>query len=337
MTLAQTILTLLADGEFQSGPALGQATGCSRTAVWKAVQSLQNTGLEIYCVRGKGYRLAQPVELLNRDSILAALDIDTRQAVQQLDVYYEIDSTNARLLEVARQENTSGYVCIAECQHMGRGRRGRRWVSPLGGNLYLSLLWRFHAGATSLGGLSLAIAVAMVRALRDSGLVSAQLKWPNDILLDGHKLAGILLELSGESSGPCAVVVGVGLNIRTPVREMSAVDQPWTDLESALGKTVSRNELTASLLRHLVHAVTDFEQQGLIPFMDEWKQWDALAGHEIILDLPTGVVRGVARGVDENGALLLARNGELQRHHSGEVSVRLSANMESSGTYGAGQ
>jgi len=337
MILAQTILILLADGEFHSGPALGQASGCSRTAVWKAIQSLQNTGLEIYCVRGKGYRLAQPVELLNRDSILAALDTATRQAVQHLDVYHEIDSTNACLLEVARRKNTSGYVCIAECQHRGRGRRGRQWVSPLGGNLYLSLLWRFSAGATSLGGLSLAIAVAVIRALRDNGLASAQLKWPNDILLDGYKLAGILLELAGESAGPCAVVMGVGLNIRTPVTAMSAVDQPWTDLESVLGKTVSRNELTAALLCHWVQAVTDFERQGLIPFMDEWAQWDALAGNEVILDLPTGAVRGVARGVDESGALLLARNGELQRHHSGEVSVRFSAKMENPNTYGAGQ
>ncbi|HHI92973.1 MAG TPA: bifunctional biotin--[acetyl-CoA-carboxylase] ligase/biotin operon repressor BirA [Gammaproteobacteria bacterium] len=337
MTLAQTILTLLADGGFQSGPALGRATGRTRTAIWKAIQLLKSSGLEIYCVRGKGYRLAQPVELLNRDRIFAALDSDARQAVQQLDVHHEVDSTNARLLEVARQGDTSGHVCIAECQHAGRGRRGRQWVSPFGGNLYLSLLWRFQSGASSLGGLSLAVAVAVMRALCDAGVASAQLKWPNDILLDGHKLAGILLELAGEAAGPCAVVVGVGLNIRTPAAEMSAVNQPWTDLESVLEKAVLRNELAASLLRHLLHAITDFERQGLRPFMAEWAQWDVLMGQEVILDLPTGLLRGVARGVDENGALLLARNGELQRHYSGEVSVRLSAKVESATACGVGQ
>jgi len=337
MTLAQTILRLLADGEFQSGPALGQATGRSRTAVWKAVQSLQNTGLEIYCVRGKGYRLAQPVELLNRDCILAALDSGTRQAVQQFDVYHEVDSTNACLLEVAGQGNTSGHICIAECQRAGRGRRGRQWVSPLGGNLYLSLLWRFHAGATSLGGLSLAIAVAVMRTLCDIGLTSAQLKWPNDILLNGHKLAGILLELAGESAGPCAVVMGVGLNIRSSAAEMSMVSQPWTDLESALEKTISRNALVSSLLCHLLRAITDFERQGLAPFMTEWTQWDALAGNEITLDLPRGPVRGIARGVDESGALLLVRNGKLERHHSGEASVRRAAKIESPVAYGVEQ
>ncbi|NOX92538.1 MAG: bifunctional biotin--[acetyl-CoA-carboxylase] ligase/biotin operon repressor BirA [Gammaproteobacteria bacterium] len=330
MSFAQTVLALLADGEFHSGPALGQATGRTRTAVWKAIQVLQKTGLEIYCVRGRGYRLAQPVELLNRERILATLDAGTQQAVQQLDVYHEIDSTNARLLEVARQGRGSGHICIAECQRVGRGRRGRQWVSPPGGNLYLSLLWRFHAGATALGGLSLAMAVAVMRALREIGLNSAQLKWPNDILVDGQKLAGILLELAGEATGPCAVVVGVGLNIRTPAAEMLAVEQPWTDLESALGKTVLRNELAASLLNHLLCAIADFERQGLAPFMAEWAQRDILADNEITLDLPTGPLQGVARGVDENGALLLARNGELQRHHSGEVSVRLSAKMDRS-------
>lgn len=282
-------------------------------------------------MRGKGYRLARPVELLNHNQILAALDGDTRQALPQLEVFHEIDSTNAYLLEAAKQNDSSGRVCIAECQHAGRGRRGRQWVSPLGGNLYLSLLWRFHAGATSLGGLSLAIAVAVMRTLRDTGLQSARLKWPNDILLDGQKLAGILLELSGEAAGPCAVVVGLGLNVRTPAAEMSTVDQPWTDLESALGKTVSRNDLAARLLNHLVGAIKTFEQDGLAPFMAEWAEWDALLGHEVTLDLPTGPLQGVARGVDENGALLLARDGELQRHHSGEVSVRLSAKMAAGG------
>jgi len=330
MILAQMILAKLADGEFHSGPALGRATGRTRTAVWKAIQSLQNTGLEIYCVRGKGYRLAKPVELLNSERILSSLSDGTRQTVQQLDVYHEIDSTNACLLEVAKQGNISGHVCIAECQRAGRGRRGRQWVSPLGGNLYLSLLWRFNAGATALGGLSLAIAVAVMRALRDIGLDSVQLKWPNDICVDGQKLAGILLELVGETAGPCAVVMGVGLNIRIPVEEMATVKQPWTDLESVMGKTVSRNGLAASLLHHLLCAVESFERQGLTPFMQEWTQRDILAGNEITLDLPTGRLRGVARGVDENGALLLARNGELQRYHSGEVSVRLTVKMDDS-------
>lgn len=323
MTLAETLLTQLADGEFHSGPELGRASGCTRTAVWKAIQSLQNTGLDIYSVRGKGYRLAQPVELLQRDRILTGLHADIREAVQQLEMHHEIDSTNAYLMNVAKQSDASGHVCIAECQRAGRGRRGRQWVSPLGGNLYLSLLWRFHAGATSLGGLSLAMAVAVIRALHDTGLDSAQLKWPNDVLVDGRKLAGILLEVAGEASGPCAVVVGLGLNIRTPAAEMSSVDQPWIDLESALGKSVSRNELTARLLNHLIRALIDFEQQGLIPFLADWMQWDALVGNEITLQLPAGELQGTARGVDENGALLLARNGQLQRYHNGEVSVRL--------------
>jgi len=322
MTLVQSVLMLLADGEFHSGPALGRATSRTRTAVWKAIQALQETGLEIYSVRGKGYRLARPVEMLSRERILAQLDETTQQAVQPLDVLGEIDSTNAYLLELARQGKRSGHACIAECQHAGRGRRGRQWVSPLGGNLYLSLLWRFDAGVSALGGLSLAMAVAVMRVLREQGLASARLKWPNDILVAGQKLAGILLELSGEAAGPCAVVVGVGLNIRTPASQMSTVEQPWIDLETALGKTVSRNDLAAQLLRELSRAMTQFAQSGLAPFMDEWQQWDVLAGNEITLDLPTGPLRGVARGVDQNGALLLARDGELQRHHSGEVSVR---------------
>lgn len=325
MTLAHILLMHLADGEFHSGPVLGQATGRSRSAVWKGIQALQNTGLEIYSVRGKGYRLAQPIELLNREHILSALSVEVRKDIHDLDLHHEIDSTNAALLEIAKQSDASGHVCLAESQHAGRGRRGRQWVSPLGGNLYLSLLWRFQAGAATLAGLSLAVAVAVMRVLHETGLESAVLKWPNDILLDGKKLAGILLELAGEASGPCSVVLGLGLNISAPQTRMSVVDQPWTDLASSLGKLPSRNQLAAKLLEQLVCTLRQFESQGLNPFLDEWAQWDALAGHEVRLDLPTGAVIGIARGVDENGALLIARDGELQRYHSGEVSVRLVA------------
>lgn len=325
MTLAHILLTHLADGEFHSGPDLGQATGRSRSAVWKGIQSLQNTGLEIYSVRGKGYRLAKPIELLNREQILCELADVVREAVNGFDVHHEIDSTNVYLMSIAKQGEDSGHICLAESQLAGRGRRGRQWVSPLGGNLYLSLLWRFQAGATALGGLSLAVAVAVMRALREIGLQEAVLKWPNDVLCNGKKLAGILLELAGEAGGPCSVVVGLGLNVRVPESQMASVDQPWTDLESALGKTVSRNTLAAKLLNQLIRAMRQFESQGLAPFLEEWSQWDVLAGNEVRLDLPTGSINGIARGVDDSGALLLSRNGELQRHHSGEVSVRLTA------------
>ena len=322
-TIPQTLLTILADGQFHSGTALGCTIGCSRTAVWKAIQALRVTGLEIYSVRGKGYRLVEAIELLNREAILAAMN--NRDALKNLEIHHEIDSTNAYLLRAAKQGNISGHACLAECQRGGRGRRGRQWVSPLGGNLYLSLVWQFHAGATALGGLSLAVAVAVVRALRKLGLHTAGLKWPNDIQVEGRKLAGILLELAGEAAGPCTVVMGLGLNVRTPAAEMSTVAQPWTDLESALGKTVARNALAAGLLQHLTKAMQQFEAEGLAPFVDEWANWDVLTGRNITLDLPNGPVHGVARGIDESGALLLASDGKLQRFHSGEVSVRLSA------------
>ena len=332
MTLPQTLLTLLADGEFHSGTSLGEMTARTRTAVWKAIQVLQKTGLEIYSVRGKGYRLAHAIELLDRDVILAALDDHTRQTVKKIELYHEIESTNAHLLALVKQGETAVQACIAESQRTGRGRRGRRWVSPLGGNLYLSLLWRFDAGAATLGGLSLAIAVAVMRTLRELGLKSAGLKWPNDIVVGGSKLAGILLEVAGEAVGPCSVVVGLGLNIRTPAVEMSSVEQPWTDLETVLGQTVPRNLLAAQLLCHLVSAISEFEQKGLAPFMVDWDEWDVLAGNEITLEMPSGNRHGVARGVDESGALLLASDGKLLRYHSGEVSARFAVSAANSGS-----
>lgn len=340
----QTLLSLLADGQFHSGPELGRQTGRTRTAVWKTIKSLQESGLTIYSVRGKGYRLAEPIELLRSESIRTAFDnIATRHVSQsgdhdaanllrRLEVFHDIQSTNAYLLDAAKHGESSGFACLAEQQRGGRGRRGRQWVSPFGGNLYLSLLWQFNAGASQLGGLSLAIAVAVLRALHAIGLTTAGVKWPNDILVHGRKLAGILLELAGEAAGPCAVVVGVGLNVRASESEMAAVAQPWTDLESELGKTVARNKLAAQLLYQLILAIQEFEAQGLRPFLKEWAAQDVFMDCEVSLDLPQGQIQGIARGVDESGALLLAVSGEergtVQRFHSGEVSMRAVASGE---------
>jgi len=347
-TLSQVLLRLLADGQFHSGTMLGQKTGRTRTAIWKSIQNLQDSGIAIYSVRGKGYRLAHMIELLDRESILDALAVIQRVHVsksigksgcdqstnnksspessvpklKKLEVFHDIKSTNAYLLNEAKNTDVTAHACLAEQQQAGRGRRGRQWVSPFGGNLYMSLLWQFNVGASQLGGLSLAIAVAIMRALNLSGLTSASLKWPNDILVKGKKLAGILLEVSGETSGPCSVVIGIGLNVRSPQGQMASIEQPWTDLETALNHHVGRNDLAAQLLHQLMLAAQEFELKGLTPFLDEWSHHDAFANREVTLALPQGNIRGTAMGVDETGALLLMSDGEIQTFHSGEVSLR---------------
>ena len=315
-------MKILADGQFHSGTELGLASGCTRSAVWKVIHSLRASGIEIYSVRGKGYRLSHQVELLDSDKISPHLNSISKKTLQGLEVHFELPSTNTHLLESVSVDKATGVVCLAEQQTSGRGRRGRTWVSPFGGNLYLSLLWRFAGGAAQLAGLSLAMAIAVTRALRDIGLDTVAVKWPNDILISNRKLAGILLELAGEASGPCSVVVGVGLNVRASPSEMTAVDQPWIDLESALGKRVSRNELVGILINHLLAAIQEFEQDGLAPFLHEWQIHDSYAGKEVILHLPEGSIRGVVKGIDNTGALLLAQAGEIRRFHSGEISMR---------------
>lgn len=322
MKLTQQVLVLLADGRFHSGTELGTATGRTRAAVCKAIHSLQTQGLEIFTVRGKGYRLAAPLELLDRERILRDMSPAGRGRISGLEIFAEIDSTSAYLLEIAKHSPVSGYACLAERQTAGRGRRGRRWISPPGGNLYLSLLWRFNAGATQTGGLSLAMAIAVIRALRQLGLATVGVKWPNDIVVEQRKLAGILLEVSGEVAGPCAVVVGVGVNVRVPTGAMTEVDQPWIDLASVLSETLSRNHLASVLLEQMVQACVEFEQHGLKAFQHEWQEYDVFRGQEVTLHTADQQIHGIALGIDQTGALRVTLDGTTRRFHSGEVSLR---------------
>lgn len=329
MNPKSTLMKILADGQFHSGTELGQTMGCTRSAVWKVIHSMQSSGIEIYSVRGKGYRLSNQIELLDSEKISSYLDPKTKQELQKLEVHFELTSTNAHLLEAVNVSEASGVICLAEQQTSGRGRRGRAWVSPFGGNIYLSLLWRFAGGATQLAGLSLAMAIAVTRALRESGLDTVEVKWPNDILVSKRKLAGILLELSGEASGPCSVVIGVGLNMRASSAGMETIDQPWIDLESELGRRAGRNEMAGRLINHLLAAIKVFEKDGLTSFLYEWEGCDSYAGHEVTLILPEGNIRGVVRGVDNSGALLLAQAGEMRRFYSGEISMRAAGHEKS--------
>lgn len=316
------ILHTLGDGRFHSGEQLGAALGVSRTAVWKHLQALGELGLDIYAVPGKGYRLAAPLELLQRDTVLASLTPASRALLTALELHPSLDSTN-RYLSAQAASLASGHACLAEHQTAGRGRRGRTWVSPFAANIYLSLLWHFTLSPAAVSGLGLVSGVAVARALRQVGLKDIGLKWPNDVMWCGRKLGGTLLEVAGESFGPIKVVTGIGLNVRMPSPAGAQIDQAWVDLETALGNKVSRNAVAGLLLHHVLLAMEQFQAAGLAAFLDEWRQWDIIAGKTVRLHLPHDTLTGIAQGVDHNGALLLHRGGTVSSYMAGEVSVRL--------------
>jgi BirA family biotin operon repressor/biotin-[acetyl-CoA-carboxylase] ligase len=317
------VLRLLADGEFHSGEAMARALGVTRGTVWNALAAIEATGVEVFRVHKRGYRLPHTIELLEAERVKQALG--ARAAAFEIAIVPVAASTNTDLLARAAAGARSGTVLAAEAQTAGRGRRGRAWVSPLGGALAFSLLWRFEQGAAWLAGLSLAVGVALVRALRAHG-AAAQLKWPNDVLVDGAKLAGILIELQGDASGPSAVVIGVGLNLALPAAVRDAIDQPATDLAQSAAAVPGRNVLFAALLDELHTALTAFARDGFKPFAREWERLHAHQGQRVTATLPDGrTLTGVARGVAEDGALLIEAGGKTQRLISGDVSLRAQA------------
>ncbi len=317
------ILQALADGAHHSGEQLAAALGLTRTAIWQHVNALKALGIGIGASRGHGYRLDQPLELLDRQRILAGIEPALCAGLTALDVYFETDSTNQRLLEAGAARDVHRHACVAEVQSAGRGRRGRQWVAPLGAGVCLSIAWRFNL-AVMLSGLSLAVAVAVRRALLRMGADAIAFKWPNDLVWHHRKLAGILAEVRGETGGPCTVVIGIGINVAMPPEAAEMIEQPYTDLQSAMKCDVSRNALTAAVLSELLILLPQYETGGLLPFLEEWRQADAIRGERIELSLPNRRVQGRAVDIDDNGALLVDVDGTVSRYISGEVSLRVS-------------
>jgi len=318
----RALLELIADGAFYSGEDLGERLGVSRSAIWKGLKRLGELGLEIEAVVGRGYRLIPPLELLSADRIQASWGAAS-QTIKRLEILSEIDSTNRYLLTNSLTEATP-VACLAERQTAGRGRRGRQWLSPFGRNLYLSLGWYFPGGVVGLEGVSLAVALAVVRALTDVGVSGLGVKWPNDIYWHGKKMAGVLLELTGEAGGGCFIVVGVGINVQMPSAAGAQIDQPWTDVSTAaVGQSVSRNRLAGRVLHQLVTTLQQFEQSGWASFAGEWRQFDLASGQAVEVRCFDETVHGTALGVDAAGALLVETDTGVRRLHAGDVSLRL--------------
>lgn len=316
------LLTLLADGEFHSGTELADTLGVSRSAVWKQLNGLAELGLPHSAVSGKGYRLDHSLELLDMPKITEAVDDSTRGLISSLEIHDQIDSTNRYLTERSQNNAPSGSVCFAEYQTAGKGRRGRQWVSPYGCNIYLSILWRFQQGPAAISGLSLATGVAVIRALKQHRINGIDLKWPNDIYSQGKKLGGILVEVSGETDGPCAAVIGLGLNLWVPESQAQNIDQAWTDLSKITGRNrLSRNRLAGLLLNHLLPVIAEYESSGIKAYLDEWRSYDCLSGKAATLFIGQQQFEGTVQGIDDNGMLLIERpDGSVQTFASGEVS-----------------
>lgn len=312
------ILRLLADGKFHSGEALAQQFKVTRATIWNAVNHAETLGIEVFSVRGRGYKLPQPIEFLDENEVLKA--IGEQRAWFKLEVLDEVASTNTHLMQ---SKHAAHATCVAaHVQTSGKGRRGRTWVSHLGSSLTFSLLWRFQCGAAALSGLSLAVGVALMRTLHAFGINQAQLKWPNDVLIDGKKLAGILIELQGDMEGPSAAVIGVGVNLNLPKNVLHGIDQPAIDLAST-SAPIDQNELLGVLLKHLADVLSGFEQQGFIALRDEWLSHHAYHNKPVRMHLPDGRdVQGVVKNVADDGILLVETAFGLQRFSAGEISLR---------------
>ncbi|RPI44748.1 MAG: biotin--[acetyl-CoA-carboxylase] ligase [Betaproteobacteria bacterium] len=312
------MLRRLADGEFHSGERLAQALQVSRGSIWNALNEARAAGLDVQRIHGRGYRLREPLDWLDAPGIDAALE-PHGLAVRVVDC---CESTNADMLIEAEMGVSSGRVLVAEMQTRGRGRLGRRWHSGIASALTFSLLWRFERSVAGLAGLSLAVGVAIARALRIQG-IGAELKWPNDLLWQGRKLGGILIEVRGDSLGPCAAVIGVGLNVRLGAAEKQRIDQPAADLSETGMPRRSRTEWLTHVLAELAAVLPRFDAQGFAAVHEEWMRYHAHQGARVCLVMPDGTkLEGEALGVDESACLLIATDHGVESVHAGDVSLR---------------
>jgi BirA family biotin operon repressor/biotin-[acetyl-CoA-carboxylase] ligase len=313
-TIPLTLISILADGEFHSGEQLGEHLGMSRAAINKHVQTLRDWGVDVFTVPGKGYSLPEPIQLLD-DAFISGQFNEGNIAVLPV-----IDSTNQYLMDRMDQLH-SGDACVAEYQQAGRGRRGRKWFSPFGANLYLSMYWRLEQGPAAAMGLSLVIGIVMAEVLQALGAEEVRVKWPNDLYLQDRKLAGILVELTGKTGDAAQIVIGAGINLAMRNVEADIVNQGWINLQEA-GIAVDRNQLAVRLISELRAALHLFEQEGLSPYLMRWEKLDNFINRPVKLIIGDKEIYGISRGIDAQGALLLEQDGITKPWVGGEISLR---------------
>ena len=313
-TVPLTLISILADAEFHSGEQLGERLGMSRAAINKHIQTLRDWGVDVFTVPGKGYSLPEPIQLLDEEQIARQIEHG------RVTVLHVIDSTNQYLLD-RLSELQSGDACVAEYQQAGRGRRGRKWFSPFGSNLYLSMYWRLEQGPAAAIGLSLVIGIVIAEVLQSLGADKVRVKWPNDLYLQDRKLSGILVELTGKTGDAAQIVSGAGINLMMRRVESDVVNQGWISLQEA-GISIDRNQLAACLIKELRAGFKLFENEGLAPYLGRWEKLDNFINRPVKLIIGDKEIFGISRGIDAQGALLLEQEGVIKPWIGGEISLR---------------
>lgn len=310
------LLLLLADSEFHSGEELGEALGVTRAAIWKKLKKLELLGVNLHSVKGRGYRLPHKIELLDSQKLNAA------ELNVPITVCFETKSTNDDVKKLITSGVSMPVAIATEIQNQGKGRRGRVWQGGVAQNIMMSFGWRFENGISVIEGLSLAVGAAVARVLKQNGVESVGLKWPNDVQVEGKKICGVLLEMVADQD-ICDVIIGVGLNIAMSEQDMAEVDQPWTDVLQQSDREISRNQILIDLVKELEQVCKTFDQgDGLAAYLTEWMQQDVLKNQPVKMISGNREELGVARGIDVKGALLFEQDGVVQALYGGEVSVR---------------
>lgn len=322
----QKLLALLADGEFHSGEQLGAQAGLTRAAVWKQIRKLERWGLQVESSVGRGYRLSQPIELLNVKQLRELVASRPEFELEEIEIFTEASSTSRYLLENMPGQSGLLRLCMAEWQSAGRGRHGRHWNSPLGTGICLSAAWTYDGTPRAFSTLSLAAGSAIADAILDHSGVEVQLKWPNDVVWRNQKLGGILVESRIESHGKCNVVVGVGINYSMPDDLLARVcDWGATDLRSAVnGALPKRNVIAGHVAGSLGTLLASFARGQTEPWIERWRSLDYLRGKAIRVGTEETALEGRADGIDDDGALLvLSESGIRERVLAGDASVRV--------------
>ncbi|KTD56598.1 biotin-[acetylCoA carboxylase] holoenzyme synthetase and biotin operon repressor [Legionella santicrucis] len=316
-----TLLQLLGDGSCHSGSELGTVLGITRSAIWKQINQLIESGIPIKRLPNQGYQLLNPLILLDKEQINEYFLLEKLVTPFNLHLFTSIDSTNRYLKELPISNTVD--ICCAEIQTHGRGRFGRQWHSPFGENIYCSSRWNLNYDLTKLSGLSLVTSLAVLATLNELKLsTNIKIKWPNDILWNDKKLCGSLIEIITESNSTIQVIIGIGLNVNTDTQKHPLPDRPWCSLYEIAQQHFDRNFLIAKLITHLERYLIQFFHNDLSSFIHEWNKSDYLFGKTIQVTQSLNTLTGIACGINQLGQLILQdESGQKHFLSSGDTSL----------------